>query len=58
MEYYEILGFAVDGLYCNMKRIFERDGVDSPQYKRINEKYNQIYKMYQKEHIEFLATQK
>ena len=54
----EILGYAVDGLYCNMKRILERDGVDSPQYKKINEKYNQMYKMYQKEHIEYLAKQK
>ena len=58
MEYREILGYAVDGLYVNMKRILYRDGVDSPQYKKINEKYNQMYKMYQQEHIEYLATQK
>ena len=58
MEYYEILGFAVDGLYVNMIRILERDGLESPQYKKINEKYQQIYKLYQQEHIEHLATQK
>lgn len=55
MEYYEILGWAVEGLYANKIRILERDGVDSPLYKKINEKYNQMYKLYQKEHLEYLS---
>ena len=57
MEYHEILGYAVDGLYCNLKRMEERDGVDSPQYKVISRKYKQIFKLYQKEHLEHIAKQ-
>ena len=55
MEYYEILGWAIEGLYANKVRILERDVVDSPLYKKINEKYNQMYKLYQKEHLEYLS---
>ena len=58
MEYYEILGYAVDGLYANMIRIRKRDGVDNKQHKQIEEKYKQVYVLYQNEHVKHLATQK
>ena len=54
MEFHEVLGYAVDGLFANMERIEKRDGVDSPQYKVIKRKYQFIYALYRMEHLEQL----
>lgn len=54
MEFHEVLGYAVDGLYANLERIEKRDGVDSPQYKVIKRKYQFINALYRVVHLEYL----
>ena len=52
----EILGYAVDGAYEELKSVRKEFGVDHKNHKHANEVYNTLYKLYQEEHIKNLAN--
>lgn len=58
MEVHEMLGYMVDGLYVNRKRIEERDGKENPQYRQVNEKYIRMRNLFIKEHQKYIAQYK
>ena len=52
----EILGFAVDGAYEELKSLRKEFGVDHKIHEHANEVYNTLYHLYQKEHIKNLVN--
>ena len=52
----EILGYAVDGAYEELKSVRKAFGVDHENHEHADEVYNTLYKLYHKERIKNLAN--
>ena len=52
----EILGYAVDGAYRELKSVRKVFGTDHKNSKHAEEVYHTLYKLYQKEHIKNLVN--
>ena len=50
----EILGYAVDGAYRELKSVRRVFGVEHKNHKHAEEVYHTLYKLYQEEHIKNL----
>lgn len=54
----EILGYAADGAYGELKSVRKVFGVDHENHKHAEEVYHTLYKLYQEEHIKNLIQNK